>query len=158
MNNNDYDVKVVSHSTKGNSSFDANAGAIPIPFNGDALVDNAWKSKKSIRFSIDSEYDSFDENIASTTMCPPFDPEGVGCQGVSSVSADRHRNLGFGESLNTLNEDRAIVVIVFVSDHEVDEMEENVGGSLNYDLSSFVLKDAFCDADREVEQLKSERC
>ena len=159
FNNNNCDVKVASHSAIVNRSFDGNAGAIPIPFNGDALVDNAWERKKSIRFSTDSEYDIFEENFSfTTTMCPSIDPEGVGCQGVSSVSADRHRNLSFGESLNTLNEDRAIVDIVFVPDHEVDEIEENVGGSLNYDLGSFVLKDAFCDADREVEQLKSERC
>ena len=93
FNNNNSDVKVASHSAIVNRSFDGNAGAIPIPFNGDALVDNAWERKKSIRFSTDSEYDIFEENFSfTTTMCPSIDHEGVGCQGVSSVSADRHRN------------------------------------------------------------------
>ena len=136
-------VHVSSHSTKVKRSLDAGAGAIANPFKSsdDAIDDNTWRKKKSIRFSFDSAYDSFEENIASTTMCSQFDPEGVRFQGAFSVSADGHK-------------DRAIVDVVSVLDHEVDEIVENVGGSFNYDISSYVLRDAFCD----VEQLKSERC
>ena len=158
INNDNCNIEVASHSTKGKRSLDSKAGDNPDPFNGDALEDNTWKSKKSITFSFDSAYDSVEENIVSTTMCPPLDPEGVRCRGAFSVSAGGHKDSSFGAYFDTLNEDRAIVDVVSVFDHEVDEIEENVGGCLNYDISSYVLKDPFCDVGWNVKELRSERC
>jgi len=157
-------VKCTSYGIEIIESLDVNAGSIPSPFDDDSFNNNARKSKKSVSFDLTSVSYDEDEN-SDALMCPPHNPEGIGFSRPFSVLVadkgklyDNDDQICFDNSFNSSKYDREKIEVITVLDYEVDDIVENVGGSLNEDISSSVVKDAFYAGDSEVDSYKAERC
>jgi len=157
-------VKCTSFGIEMIGSLDENARTTPNPFDDDSFNKNERKSKKTVSFDLTSGSYEEDENSVAF-MCPPHNPKGIGFLGPFSVSvADKGKlyddddQICFENSFNSSNNDREKIEVITVLDYEVDDIVENVGGSLNEDISSSVVKDVFYNVDSEVDSYKAERC
>jgi len=159
----EHNVKCTSYGIEMRGGLAVNAGAIPSPLNDDSFKNNAGKSKKSVSFDLTSVSNEEDENSVAF-MCPPHSPEDIEYLGPFSFSVAEKvilyedDQMCFDKSFNSFNQVREKIEVITVLDHEVDETVENVGGSLNDNISSFVVKDVFCTGDGEVDSYKAERC
>jgi len=149
-------VKGRSRGTEMNKILEGRAGAV--------AIHSPLKGKDSDKFSLDSTSVSY-EDVRDTDaiMCPPLEPETIRFFEPSSVLlADKGKQeddqINFVESFNASDDHRELIEVVTVLDHDVDEIVENVGGSLNGNISSYVVKDAFFASDSEVNPFKAERC
>jgi len=95
---------------------------------------------KCVEFVSNFSFPRLQEKADSTFMCPPLNPEANNAPGVI-------RNLATEEILkydgahNSAIDDRDVVDVITVLDHEVDEIVESVGGAMSDEVSTYIVED-----------------
>jgi len=117
-----------------NQVVDREIAATPLPIDG--LNNNL---NKSVEFVPNFSFPKLHEEADSTSMCPPLNPEANNVPGIRNPAATEilRNNGGHNSAIN----DRDVVDVITVLDHEVDEIVESVGGAMSDKISTYIVKD-----------------